>query len=111
LWGFPFHLHSEFQCESFSLLHDQTVYSKRLLHHSHYSSCNEFEICNWLTVRLSKPVVNSTVLLLQSSSNSCDLCRSERLLSICKIRSSILQCFHYHKKFFVMNLISFLQFW
>jgi hypothetical protein len=29
-----------------------------------------------------------------------------RLLSICKIRSSILQCFHY-QKFFVMNLISF----
>jgi hypothetical protein len=61
----------------FSLLHGQTVYLKRLLHHSHYSSCNEFEICNWLTVWPSKPVVDSTVLLLQSFSNSCDLCRSE----------------------------------
>ena len=59
----------------FSLLHDQAVYSKCLLHHSHYSFCNEFEICNWLTVQPSKPVVDSTVLLLQSFSNSCDLCR------------------------------------
>jgi hypothetical protein len=61
----------------FSLLCGQAVYSKRLLHHSHYPSCNGFEICNWLTVQLSKPVVDSTVLLLQSFSNSCDLCRSE----------------------------------
>ncbi len=50
LWEFPCCLHSEFQCESSSLLHDQTVHSKCLLHHSHYSSCNESEIHNWLTV-------------------------------------------------------------
>jgi hypothetical protein len=37
LWEFLCHLHSEFQCESSSLLHDQAVYSKCLLHHSHYS--------------------------------------------------------------------------
>jgi hypothetical protein len=65
-------LHSEFQCELVSLLHDQIIYSKCLLHHSHYFSCNEFEIQNLLTTQFIKPVTDSASLLLWSFSDSYD---------------------------------------
>jgi hypothetical protein len=77
LWEFLCHLHSEFLMWIFFT----SSWSDCLLKVSASSFsllfCNEFEIHNWLTVQLSKPVIDSTVSLLQSFSNSCDLCRSE----------------------------------